>query len=208
MDEPKKKSKFKIGCLGFIGIIIVFFIICAIGAGNNGNPSVVNTSSNTSNAPTTTQNSTTSPAPTTKTFKLGETIKIGNYDVTVSNLQNKKSIDDNYGSSISSTQNNFAIFTVTLKNNSNSPISSIDLGYQHVFTLSSDNTNYNINTSATISAFTVNNDSNSLSSAYSAFSTLSPNTPYSGFLVFETAKPINHGTIVVNLDGETANINF
>lgn len=207
MEEPKKKSKFKIGCLGFIGIIILLFIIAAIAGGNNENPSVVKTQSPSNNS-TPSQVSNLSSTTTTKSFKLGETIKMGNYDVTVSNLQNKKSIDDNYGSSISSTQNNFAIFTVTLKNNSNSPISSINLGYQHVFTLSSDNTNYNINTSATISAFTVNNDNNSLSTAYSAFSTLSPNTPYSGFLVFETAKPINHGTIVVNLDGETANINF
>ena len=196
METPKKRSKFKIGCLGIIIIVIIIVIICAFAGGKTQTPTVVNGATKT-----TTQQSPTS-------FKLGQTIKMGNYDITVSDLTNTQNISDSYGTPMSSTKNNFAIFKVVVKNNSASPISSLALGYQKIFELTSNNKNYFINTSATISKFTTENLNNSFDTAFCGGNTLSPNTPYDGYLVFETPGAIKTGSLTINLNNENAVIKF
>lgn len=200
MEQPKKKSKFKIGCLGIIIIVIIIIIICCIAGSAFNKPTVV--------TPTSTNSSKSTSSSTPTNFKLGETIKIGNYDFNISDLKNTQNIDDNYGNAMSTTKNNFAIFKITIKNNSNSPISSLSTGYQKIFALKVDNSTYYINNNATISAFTVHNESNSYDTAFCGGNTLSPHTPYNGYLVFETPKAVTNATLTININNETANIKF
>lgn len=193
METPKKKSKFKIGCLGIIIIFVIIIIIAlASGSGSSSTTGSQNTQNNSTNTSTSTS--------TNKSYNLGQTATIGNYNVTLSNLQNTQNITSG-GVSMDSTKNNFVVLNLTVENNSNNPIASLDSG-SGIFQLKADNKTYPLDVNGSIDASSNNN--NSFSNLMDAGGQLSPSTPYSTPIVFDTKSPINKGDVVVNINGNTA----
>lgn len=190
METPKKKSKFKIGCLGII-IIFIIIIIIAIASGSRSSTTTSQTNQNNNSSTTTS---------TSKSYKLGQTATIGKYNVTISNLQNTQNITSG-GISTDTTKNNFVVLNLTVENNSNNPIASLDSG-SGIFQLKADNKTYPLDINGSIDASNANN--NSFSNLMDAGGQLSPSTPYSTPIVFDTKSAITKGEIVVNLNGSTA----
>ncbi|MGL5615636.1 MAG: DUF4352 domain-containing protein [Sarcina sp.] len=197
MENKPQKNKFKLGCLGAIIIFLIIIIIALVSGSNQNKPTTVQAKSNQNSQ----SNNTTS-----EIFKLGQTIKIGNYNFTLTNFKNTNSINDSYGTPMSNTPNNYAMFNLTMTNNSNSPINSINLTSGNTFTLKAGNETYDVDNNATISAFTVSQYNGAFDTAFCLGNTLSPNTPYHGFVVFETPKAITNGVVSINLNGETAKV--
>ena len=183
-EKPKKSKKTKI----IIGIIIVVIIL--IIAGSHGTPKKVTNGNNTSSSQQT-------------NFKIGQTIKMGDCNVTINSLHNQNTIGFD-GVTTDSTKNNFAVVKLTLENTSNNPMDTLWVGNNNIFTLSSDNNNYSVNFGDTVDVNTANHTSNAFDVLNGT--QLSPHTKYTCYISFTTPKPIKNGQITVNLNGEKANI--
>ncbi len=189
MSETKtKKSKKGKIIIGVI-IVIVLFII-AVNASSNDTPKKVSNGNNTSSSQQT-------------NFKMGSTIKMGNYNVTIDSLYNTKSIAYD-GITASSTQNNFAIVKLTLENNSNNPVQGFWVGNNNVFTLHADNSNYSVDFNNTLNA----NDAHNTSNPFNVLNgtQLSPHTKYTCYITFTTPHPVKNGSISINISQETAKV--
>ncbi|ENZ01702.1 hypothetical protein HMPREF1092_00936 [Clostridium thermobutyricum] len=186
--KKKKSKKFKIG-IGIIIVIVVLFIIGSIGGSNNSPKAVNSSSSHTQSNPV---------------FKIGQTFKIGNYNITVDSVKNEKVITDN-GFTADTTQNNFSIYKVTVENTSNQPIEGFNIGSNsNGFTLDIDNSKYAPDLNSSSDVNTANNTSNAFNIMVGT--QLNPHTKYTCYLSFITPKSVKHGTILVNIDEETGKV--
>lgn len=184
----KKSKKGKI--IGVIVVIVVLFII--IGA--SGKSTTAHATGKTS----------TSPA---QVFKLGQSIQLGNYNITLDSINNTNKIESN-GMAMSSTQNNFAIAKITLENTSNNSIQGFFVGGEsNAFTLTTDNSNYKVDNNSTINANICYN-TNTAANVILQGTQLSPHAKYTCYIAFTTPKAVKNGTLLVNMGNTTAKINL
>ena len=191
-EKKKKRSKFKIGCLGII-IIIIIFIIIAIASAPSGSASA-STSGTTSSS--------------TIQTKLGQTFKMGNYNVKLSDIRNTQNISSG-GMTLNSTKNNYFIVKMTIENMSSSPIPAIevanDFSDTKVLTLKENGKTFNVNADESLNT-DITSSNNAFNTAFSGGGNINPNTPYSSDLVINTPKPVKNGELIINIAGDTATI--
>lgn len=131
-----------------------------------------------------------------KGYKIGDSVNIGPYDVTINSVKNATTLGKTTLSA-TATDNNFFVVHVTTKNTSSANIPSLDLT-KDIFTLTANGKTYNVNDNITM-AVADSNLSNYLT-AYSVGGTLTPNITYSTPIVFETEGPITDGTLNININ--------
>lgn len=139
------------------------------------------------------------------TFKIGQTIKMGNCNVTIDSINNTNNISAN-GFTMDSTKNNFAIVKLTLENTSDNPLQGLWVGNNNIFTLTSNNSNYTVNFSDTVDVNTAYNTSNAFNVLNGT--QLSPHTKYTCYISFTTPEVIKTGSMTVNLNNEEAHISI
>ena len=184
--EKKKKSKFKIGCLGAIIIaIILIILVILIGGGNSSKPTI--------------------------TAQMNKTFKMGNYNVKVSDMKNTNNITTKDGFAMSTTKDNYFIVNLTIENNSSNPIDSLAVGdtYQSakVITLKENDKNFDVSAQESINAETVENI-NTFNTAFTVGNKLNPDTTYTSPVVINTPKTIKNGELILNIGGDKASIKF
>lgn len=127
METPKKRSKFKIGCLGSIGIVIIFFIICAFGSTQTAKSinNAANQVSTTSQKITNDINSHSNNEPTTKPVPKPQPIEKTQPVVQQHPVQEKQPVVQHQSNQ---QQNNTADENIF---NSNGVVKTLGTGYDH-----------------------------------------------------------------------------
>ncbi|MGL5767824.1 MAG: hypothetical protein ACRCX8_19490 [Sarcina sp.] len=200
-----KKPKKKKGCLIAIIVVIVIIIILIIagiaGASGTNSNATVNTTNNSQSSD--------SSSNANISAQLNTPFQMGNYKVTVSNIQNTNSIQQ-AGVTVDQTKNNLFIFNLKIENTTSNPIASLAIADQFsdakVITLTINGDKYFVNADDSIDASSANN--NAFNTAFTAGNNINPNTPYSTNLVIPTPDKVTNGTLTLNIGGKTANVDI
>ncbi len=180
----KKSKKLEV----FIGVIIIILIFVFAIYDYNSTPKSISNKEVTNSS---------------SIYKMGQTIKMGDHNITIDSLNNTKTI----GKNTYTTPNNFAIVKVTLENITDNKIEGFKIKENpDIFTLNYDNSNYAIDFNHTVDANNVHNTTNSFNILDGT--NLNPHTKYSFYLVFTTSQPVETGILSVNINKKIAKIHI
>lgn len=168
------KKFFKLGCGGFIALIILAIIIGVVSGGDDGDDGTETTTSTPQKEEA-----------DVKSYKIGETVTVGDMEYIV----NQKNTADQVGPSVLPTKANgkYLIIDVTLKNNGTEAVT-VDSSF---FKLKRGDKTYEADSSASMSA-NQGEDGNIDNSFF--LQSLNPDSTMSGKVVFDVAQEVAEAT--------------